>query len=285
MNDCEELDKYVSGREYRHTEYCHYTRLDTIEEILRYKSFLMSCCSESFNDKVDRDQFGYSKLHYGMCFATGVNENLAMWYMYSGFDGKGGRLRFTKARVRQLVEKSVYELYKWEKVNGYYKLGEKVCDLIPGKNFKLIFRDIIYYKHNHESKVYDLKYNNSHIWGFNGEEFEKYRDKYNGFCKGLIWYYEKETRLLIQLKGTAKDQIKGEGKNFRIRLSFEHLKDKDYKITLAPEHPSVLEAIKHHKALKNYYKNSKRVYPSDYSGEIEMNFCKNCPLNKKGEVI
>lgn len=278
--DCEELDKYISGREYRHTEYCHYTDLDTIDKILECKSFLMSCCSENFNDKIDREQFGNSKLHYGMCFATGISENLAMWYMYSGFDGKGGRLRFTKARVRQLVEKSVYELYKWEKVNGDYKLGEKVCDLIPGKNLKLTFRDIIYYKHNHERKGYDLKYNNSHIWGFNGEEFEKYMDKNKGFCKGLIWYYEKETRLLAELIGDTIDLIDGNSE-YKIKLNISDSVYRSIKVDFAPEFtPEAIDSeLKDKESIRKHMFNTSNVNFSAYQGTVDMKLCKNCGRN------
>jgi len=265
-------------REYEHGLYSHYTSIPVLENIVGSKSFWLNMV-DNLNDKKERDALKNTGPWFSLCFSTGVNENLALWYMYSGMHGKGARISFTKAKIKTMIAKARYTLIE---VDGD-KVVREICPLTIDEDISLSFRDVLYAKEQ-KGKV-SLKYNTMTNYNIPIEEFEKYKKVHAGFVKSLIWYYEKETRLLIQLKGTAKDQIKGEGKNFRIRLSFEHLKDKDYKITLAPEHPSVLEAIKHHKALKNYYKNSKRVYPSDYSGEIEMNFCKNCPLNKKGEVI
>lgn len=129
-----DLSDYLT-REYEHTEYNHYTDLDTIDKILKNREFFLSDV-RGFNDKKDTEQFK-DKLYFSLCFATGVNENLSLWYLYSGIDGKGGCISFERKRIRQLVENAKYKLCKF---NDDSEKPEEICDIEDGKMQISIFR-------------------------------------------------------------------------------------------------------------------------------------------------
>ena len=98
-----------------------------------------------------------------------------------------------------------------------------------------------------------------------------------GFCKGLIWYYEKETRLLIHLKGEAEKALEN-GKNYVITLSFDEELKKSFKITFAPEIADINEILQltGYSAIKSFFDESSRVMPSVYRGSVKMDLCRTC---------
>ena len=57
LRTCEDLTDYFEDRALTHKEYCHYTKVATIERILESRSLRLSCV-EDFNDKCDKKQFG-----------------------------------------------------------------------------------------------------------------------------------------------------------------------------------------------------------------------------------
>jgi len=93
----EKLDEYFDkNRPYGHGEYCYYTTKEIVNSILDKKQFWVGNVG-NFNDKKTQNNLvKKSRLFYGLCFSTGVNENLSLWYMYSGMSGKGARIRLSK---------------------------------------------------------------------------------------------------------------------------------------------------------------------------------------------
>lgn len=77
------LESVLENKEYSHGEYCHYTTLDTINKIIKGKSFMLGSAN-GFNDDCDKNQFENPKQSFALCFATGVSENLPMWQIYAG---------------------------------------------------------------------------------------------------------------------------------------------------------------------------------------------------------
>lgn len=112
LETADQLTDYLDGREFTHGSYCHYTRLGIIDSILSNNTFQMSCVA-GFNDKIDAEQFKDPRRFYSLCFSTGVNENLSLWYLYSGMQGHGGRIRFTANSVKKLIQSSTYELWEY----------------------------------------------------------------------------------------------------------------------------------------------------------------------------
>ena len=88
LKNANELEEYFNARISGHKEFFHYTTLKAINSILQNKYFCISSV-DRFNDKKDREQFGDSdeqKKYYSLCFTSGVNENLSLWYLYSGIN-------------------------------------------------------------------------------------------------------------------------------------------------------------------------------------------------------
>lgn len=152
LSSIEHLNEYLV-REYRHTEYVHYTKLGVLDSILKSKSFWVSPVTE-FNDKKDTEQFDEGRRYYSLCFSTGTNENLALWYLYSGMDGKGAAISFDKKQIKKVVETTEYLLYECDNDK---KPIRKICALNK-ENSEIKFKDVLYFKNERNEKMF-LKYN------------------------------------------------------------------------------------------------------------------------------
>lgn len=301
IESVKDLSKYLT-REYEHTEYNHYTDLKTIDKILENREFLLSDV-RGLNDKKDTEQFE-NKLYFSLCFSTGVNENLSLWYLYSGIDGKGGCISFERKRIRQLIENAKYELWKIKILpNGLEKLN-KVVDIENGKNAKIEFADVLYFSEEIPSKKRKeenmaLKYNTMTNYRISKGEFQKFKENNMGKLKSLIWYYEKETRLLIELTDeklkkkvnecnekyyVSKDgKSKNQKEHYKIVMNFSHLNTKDFYVRLAPGNIDYSEISGYENIIK-YCNDTSNVNLSLYKGEIDFKLkdkmCKNCKNNK-----
>ncbi len=248
LRSCEDIEDYIEGREYRHGEYCHYTTLENINKILKSGEIWISSVT-NFNDKKEVSLFtDNGKLYFASCWSTGVNENLPLWYLYAGMDGKGGRLRFTKANMKKIIENSEYILKKRNSDNGI-KL-----DITP------IFKDIIYCSDSHDNqKIVDLKYNTMTNHKMPKSEFEKYKNKNIGLYKSIIWYYEKETRILIELNvynldldDRTKAYIKENANEYVIAMKIPNDILKKVRVECAPE-ISDYEELEKHESIKRIH--------------------------------
>ena len=286
IRTCEDLEAYLSGREYSHGDYCHYTSIDTINKILEGKTFRLTSVT-GFNDTMDTGQFGDAAGDYfSLCFSTGVNENLPLWYLYSGINGKGGRIQMTKDAVRSLIENGRFRLCR-SAPTEYQDFPE----LEPGNDMELEFRDMVYVRELEESKTCSLKYNTMTNYQVPKEEFRKYKENHCGFCKGLIWYYEKETRLLAWVKEEAKARLNQWREadrdipdiSYRIELSFDEALMKRIKIMLAPNirEDEIVGILSGYEGIQNLLKLASPIQPSDYAGTVQFHLCRNCEKNRK----
>ncbi len=275
IKNSEELENYFIDKEYSHGKYCHYTRLDTIEKILSKKRLFLSCVNK-FNDLCDRQQFGddrQQKYYYSICFSTGDSENLALWYLYSGINGKGGRIRFSSKRIKDLVKGSKFELYKYGKSTNL-PYGKPLV-LEQGVNMDLKFKDVLYWQD--QKKNVRLKYNTMTNNNLSIQDFEKSKDKNVGFIKDTIWYHEKETRLLLELTNDAKDFVK-ENYDYVVVMSFpDDFNHRWFNIELAPEieDTSIIDEDDNYKTLRNCQDKTSCIHVSMHAGKVKMNLCKN----------
>ncbi len=278
-----ELSCYLT-REYEHSKYIHYTKLEVIDSILKSCEFWVSDVRE-LNDRKDREQFD-GTAYFTLCFSTGVNENLPLWYLYSGIDGKGGSIIFTKAKIKKLIQEGKYELWEFENNN---KL-RKVCDIKNGENAEISFVDVLYANKDIETKQRKpqnvaLKYNTMTNYNITNEEFEVFKKTHCGNIKGLIWYYEKETRLLVRLDDelSAKINYKDNPRKYKIVLNFSHLTWKEFKISLAPGVIDYSE-VEDCEMLKKYRNESSGVSLSLYKGDVDFKLqdklCGSCKKRK-----
>lgn len=299
ITNTKDLSGYLT-REYEHTEYNHYTDLKTIDNILKKRELWISDV-RAFNDKKDTEQFE-DRLCFSLCFSTGVNENLSLWYLYSGIDGKGGCISFEKKKIRQLIENAKYKLYKFKD----NKEPKEICDIEKGKNANIDFADVLYFSEEYPSKKREeenmaLKYNTMTNYNIPKKEFLKFKENNMGKLKSLIWYYEKETRLLIELtdenlkkevnecneKYYASNNNCGEAQkeHYKIIMNFSHLKPNDFKLVLAPGNIDYSEIVQYENIVK-YCTETSNVNLSLHKGEIDFKLkdkmCNNCEKNKKG---
>lgn len=280
LTTADELNTYFINREYEHTYYYHYTTLEVINSILENNAFWLSNVA-GFNDRADKAQFiGAEREFYSLCFSTGINENLPLWYLYSGIDGKGGRIEIPKKQIYDLINNSTYKLYSICDKGSTKALDEPQKELINGIDMELIFKDIIYYRRNEGN--YSLKYNNLTNYKLNLTQGKNFLDNRKYFLKGLIWYYEKETRLLIRLKGEAKEIAEKSGKDFVVTLSIPDIVQSDINVNFAPKvtEENKQAVLGDYSAIK---KLGERAALSDYTGEIEITPCSRCPDKRAGK--
>lgn len=298
LKDASELDYYIKNRPlsksdnapyagkraFAHSNFYHYTKLESINKILSGNSFLLSKIGSS-NDPMEKMA---DENVYCLCFSTGINENLPLWYLYSGIDGKGGRLGFSAAKIYKLVESGSYKLVEECKENAENKTNYKeVCDL--NKNdIEVVLQDILYAKEN--ERLCDLKYNTMTNHKITVEEFEKFKENNKCFIKSLIWYYEKETRLAVKLKEPIINKL-SKDREYKVKLSFDDLPEvkNNIKLTFAPQlyeenqlkmryENWIIEYLKanDYGDTLNWILNTANFYPSEYLGQVEMKLCDKC---------
>lgn len=299
IDDCEKLDNYIKyriqngnekygeNRAYYHDRFFHYTKLKNIDSILKSRSFLLSNCGNS-NDPIETE-IKDNENSFILCFSTGINENLPMWYLYSGVDGMGGCLSFTKSLIYDLVENAIFSVV-CEKSDG----SSDEAELVRGIDFDITLQDVIYAKIGTLDNDTDIKYNTRVIHKFNNDEFKKFKDKNSAFVKSLIWYYEKETRLLVNLKDGGREKLnklKNQPNTVpKIRLSFKELPrvNANMKLILAPElsdKPSAknnfFELLSEYENIQNWLVETSNVSSSEYAGQVKMNLCNKCEYKSK----
>lgn len=276
-------DKYQYQRAYNHSNFFHYTKLKNIEKILKGNAFLLSRIGNS-NDPIENNTPNKER-SFALCFSTGINENLPLWYLYSGVNGKGGRLCFTKSQIYSLINEGCYSLVEINSETN--EINSEICKLHKNEDISVEFQDILYVKENKE--FIDLKYNTmTNHSNIRIKEFKEFERKYPAFIKSLIWYYEKETRLLVTLKDNIF-QLLESNKKYAVKLSFDKLDDviNGMKLTLAPEFALNDEGelktddeidmeLRKNTNINRWLVNTSRYKKSEYSGQVKMQLCKKC---------
>ena len=276
-----QLINYLADRIYGHDKYYHYTSLSAIEAILKEKTFRISPVTR-FNDRIDMAQFQENQHRFfSACFSSGQNENLSLWYMYGGMNGKGARLELSRTTLLNLFAKhSTFQLveYDFEKRTP---LTDGIA-LSEGASMKLQIGDVVYARQSKKDpNKYELKYNTKTHYNFPTIEFERFKKEHNGFYKGSIWYYEKETRLLIEIIGEAAMQMDS-SKEYAILAHFDDRVYKKLRIGFAPEIKSNSEIEwQKYPSIEHFIFDTARIHLSEHHGEIEMNLCNRCDVKKE----
>lgn len=273
------LLQYLDGRQYSHTYYYHYTTLEAINGILDKRTFRISNVSR-FNDRAELKTFSNPQYAFSLCFSTGLNENLPLWYLYAGLTGGGGRIGFTANAINHLIESSSFELFECDENNNPIDL---LVELKNGISMNLKFQDVLYYGSKSQQKL-DLKNNTMTNYLIPLSEKDDLERNYQGFLKSLIWYYEKETRLLIEIIGEATRMIVPERK-YCVVMHFDEKTYKSVRLTFAPEVVDISTILKKHPSIRKYIFDTSKAAASMYQGEIEMNLCSRCSkyVNQKHE--
>lgn len=272
VNNLKELKTFFDGRAEKHgNQYFHYTTMNKLNNILSNEEIWVSQ-TRSFNDKKELNKDSHN---FAFCLSTGVNENLSLWYLYSGIDGKGCRIKFTKKQLELLCKSSRFFLCKKEEA------GED-CELVEGENLSIYLKDVLYYREKEDTV--DLKYNNSVNHNFPLREFEEFKKANSVVFKDIVWYYEKETRIEFVIS----DKIPlDKDKNYVIKIKLRQDLMKKLTLQFAPEIDKTnleLCLMQYDKIKERFYQNPKFKF-SENAGYISMelaeNFCKNCKNNQQ----
>ena len=183
LETAQELEQYLEIRPRGHSGYYHYTSLAAINAILQ-DGFCISSI-DRFNDQTEKDAFtGLEKKYYSLCFSTGVQENLALWYLYSGVSGKGGRLQFTYNSIQKLLQ-ATFKLVEYDYVG--YKTVREIATLTED-NAVIKLSDVMYADpSNRKSGFMDMKYNTmTNRETFSVSERGSFKAKHKGFPKSPI---------------------------------------------------------------------------------------------------
>ena len=216
---------------------------------------------------------------FQLCFSTGVSENLPLWFLYSGTNGKGARLKFIRNDILKWIASKNMKMVLYNESN-------KVADLEIDNNCEIYFQDILYI--TKENNSYRAKYNNKMFTNIDEKTIDKYKEKYSGFYKGIIWFYEKETRLLLKIKDEKlldKEVIEQKKEAYHIELDIPDFVYKNIDITFSPQYKTSedIEEEYHKEGFKKLIKTKKL---SDYAGQIDIDLCANCKekcINKECE--
>ena len=140
IDNVKDLENYMHNKAFSHSNYYHYTRVMNIENILN--GYFKVGTVTKFNDKYDTLQFkGNEKYFYSICFSSGIDENLSLWYLYSGMGGEGGRIKLSKSLISKIIESSEFGLY--ERVDR--ENNRLIMVLEEGKTMNKSFNDVIYF--------------------------------------------------------------------------------------------------------------------------------------------
>lgn len=290
--------KYEENRAYFHSKFFHYTKLRNIDKILSSQSFLISRCGCT-NDPMEKDIKDVDRC-FALCFSSGINENIPMWYLYSGIDGQGGCLTLTKPLIYDLFNKSTVCFAVKNKDDDEFVN----CGILErNKDYNITLQDVLYAKVDDDHNIVDIKYNNRSLHNFDKSEFEKFRERNSAFVKSIAWYYEKETRLLIKLTECGKEKLDGLKKctgyqnlaysDFKIRISFREINHIASKINLvfAPEFTvddnnnplsssEIFNKLREFTKIREWIIKTSGIKRSYYQGQIIMQLCKDCDFKK-----
>ena len=100
----EQINSLIEEKSYSHTYYYHYSDLEGIQGIQNSKKIYVSSMLFS-NDVSEHSKFGEETYRYfQLCFSTGTTENLPLWFLYSGINGRGARIALRKKSIRKWID-------------------------------------------------------------------------------------------------------------------------------------------------------------------------------------
>lgn len=276
LNSYDDLELYMEDREYKHTNYFHYSDIKGINGILENKKIWISSMMYS-NDAKENDAFGDETYRYfQLCFSTGKSENLPLWFLYSGVNGNGARINFPKKSIKKLLDPSNLKIELVETAS------DKKIELWPNINCELSFRDILY--RQHMEKQCRIIHNCISNFCIEEKALKKYEENYRGFIKDPIWFYEKEARILVKVDANLidkslfwKDQdLKNRKEKSPYRIDCQIPEDvySEMDITLSPKYTiDNASSIINEPGFKGLLTN--RIM-SEYQGQINIDLCKKC---------
>lgn len=273
-------------RGFRHTNFYHYTSFEKLKEILDSSSIWLTQLKESSNDKIEKDFYKNSgKYLFSLCFSTGTSESFPLWFLYAGADGLGARIKIRQKIMKEWLDPTIERTSRLVPKNSakFYLLIKSNSDKIPlqKEDFEYSLHDILYCGPDSEHiGKYRLKHNGNTRNSLCKEDYEKIRASYQTFQKGLIWFYEKETRLQVEIKNKALQRMIDENEECVVVLDLGPIRNY-LEVTFGPNFKKKAKDL-----AKNFSQyESSLFFDSEYQGKFDFNIktriCKECKNNKK----
>lgn len=259
------IDFFDNDEQYtRHTNYYHYTTLANVDSILNTQKLLLSNPSKKNDENEKQNDVNL----FSICFSTGTSENLPLWYLYSGIDGKGARIGMKKSLFLQMTKSPKLSI-----VRLLDKKIELIKELQEGE-YEISCRDVLYLGRDTANKnMYRAKYGGNTINRIEADIFSEFQSKAktkNIVLKGLIWFYEKETRIQVKVN---EGVLPKETDKCYVAIDISDIFDK-FSVRFAPESDLNSVDIDEKPGLKKW--TYTRIEKSDYENEIKMNLCDKC---------
>lgn len=178
----------------RHTNFYHYTKIRFGLRILKSNNLRMTRLGKKSNDNKEQCiPAEKASVVFSTCFSGGDSENLPMWFLYAGVDGKGMRLSFSRKQLERLLTTPRLTLVRAEGRKKRYLL-------LSSDDYILRFKDIVYIGDDNRNKGKSrANYRGADILKIEQAEKGAIQTECAGFCKERIWCYEGECRAQVEI--------------------------------------------------------------------------------------
>lgn len=188
----DDLLEYLQKKALNHHSYKYYARKTFVDSILKDECIYLSY-GDGWNDREDAKLFNTCNrdtARFGQCFSFARSESVAMWYMY-GRHAENGKMIDFKPRDMKAILGAPSVTYGRFNDEGIF---EETYSEGRG-SFSLFLTDALYFDAASDDSVRDV---------IRGTEKGKIRfrviEKYSYCRKAYPWFYEMETRLVLETK-------------------------------------------------------------------------------------
>lgn len=252
-----ELEKYLKNKARKHKYYKIYTTIDRINTMLDTNSVYLNN-GAGWNDLKDRERLNCQKLDvikYAKCFSFSKSENVAMWMLYGGNEGKGAMIDFSQTVISGLLKKGSIALGKFN--NHVFKEGI----MLSPDEYEIELIDVLYVGEDKKDDCYTIKRSDERV-----SSVKKIIVDGLSTQKEYAWSYENECRLIVSVKR-------------------EYILSNDYdtvRIILNDNKSGLRKRVYYS---PNYRFSNREYNNSTLHTKMDWDLCKGCDLKKRIEGI
>lgn len=241
----------------RHRHYRHYLGEDRARQILSERAIYLTDGS-SWNDTFDRERFNPSLLasekRFGACMSYSSSENIAMWMLYGGRDGKGAMIDFDEKTLRSANNNTSFEC-------GYFDEGVFVpCKELNSKDVSFNLVDIIYFRLIKDSDMQLEMKRPAEGERWVGVTKELWSTM-SPLSKHDSWSFEQEVRFIASINIDLLGKHRSKIKCIKIPLQFE-------------------DNFEDERVFSSPISNEGSFRDSELSGTVDWDLCKGCSYKR-----
>jgi len=212
-----------------HKCYNMYMPIETALWILNYGHIYLSN-GLKWNDDTDKKMMEKKKV-FARCFSYSTCENIALWILYGGEQGKkGAMLRFLPSIIMELIKSPTIRIGKFNE-NRFDEMYELSID---NGDYEIFMTDVIYVEEcesKSKGKCIRVSLADEHVTVKSGVINHP-----DIFYKKYPWSYEKECRMVVRLSPFWTQKAENEGvTHVQLSLSDKSLRIlRDSRLTYSP---------------------------------------------------